>query len=248
MAHSHQRDFVRILSESLPEFFNDVRVLEIGSLDISGSVRDFFNAREYTGIDIGPGKGVDVVCEGQKYDAPDSSFDQVISCETMEHNPYWIATFKNMIRMCKPGGLVTMTCATTGRHEHGTSCTDAKSSPLTTEAGWNYYRNLTAKDFRKEIAIDESFAIHSFFSNWANYDLYFIGIKAAGNSNSLQASSIEGFKTARAAILEHLKKTNNLKIHKFRSLAAPILGDRWFDRMRRIAETVKYIGQFLKSR
>lgn len=243
MAHRRQRDFVRILSERLPEFFNGVRVLEIGSLDINGSVRDFFDAREYTGIDIGPGKGVDVVCEGQKYDAPDSSFDQVISCEAMEHNPYWVETFKNMIRMCKPGGLVTMTCATTGRREHGTSRTDAMSSPLTKKAGWNYYRNLTAKDFRKEIGIDESFATHSFFSNWASYDLYFIGIKGSGNSGPMQASSLERFKTARAAVLEHLKKAGDLKLYKFRSFAAPTLGDRWFDNMRGIIDTLKHIHE-----
>lgn len=80
MSHLSQRDYVGLVAAGLPSFFRDVKVLEIGSLNINGSVRDFFTNCQYLGIDIAPGRGVDVVCEGQRYDAPDNSFDQVISC------------------------------------------------------------------------------------------------------------------------------------------------------------------------
>lgn len=122
-------------------------MLEIGSLDINGTIRSAFDHCDYTGIDVAAGKGVDVVCEGQSYDAPDGSFDTVISCECLEHNRHWKGTFQNMIRLCKPDGLIVMSCATLGRSEHGTARSDPDASPLTVDKGWNYYRNLTPRDF-----------------------------------------------------------------------------------------------------
>ena len=149
MAHKGQQNFIQLVQASVSRFLFNKRVLEIGSLDINGSVRSHFRECSYTGIDVAAGPGVDMVCQGQDYGGPEDSFDVVISCEVMEHNPHWAETMKNMIRVCKPGGLVLMTCATLGRGEHGTARTSPNSSPLTVELGWNYYRNLTARDFKK---------------------------------------------------------------------------------------------------
>ena len=77
MAHDTQAQFIRILAEHMPEFFRDARVLEVGSLDLNGSVRRFFSNCAYTGIDVAPGKGVDIVCQGQEFRGPDGSFDHV---------------------------------------------------------------------------------------------------------------------------------------------------------------------------
>lgn len=151
-------------------------VLEIGSLDINGSVRSFFEQCNYTGLDIGPGPGVDVVCEGQKYDAPSASFDVVICCEVMEHNPFWADTLRNMMRLLKPGGFLVMSCATKGRLEHGTTRTDIGSSPHTVDQGWDYYRNLTAKDITKEVDLSE-LSSSGFATNLMNWDLYLLGVK-----------------------------------------------------------------------
>jgi len=88
MAHTEQREFIFDVKDFYPEYFDNVKVLDVGSLDINGSTREFFSNSDYTGIDIGSGKNVDIVVEGQNYDAPDESFDVVISCECFEHNPY----------------------------------------------------------------------------------------------------------------------------------------------------------------
>ena len=49
-----------------PQYFDNVEVIEIGSLDINGSVRDFYgNTPRYIGVDLAEGKGVDLVAEGQ---------------------------------------------------------------------------------------------------------------------------------------------------------------------------------------
>lgn len=176
MAHLHQRQFVAALKSRIPVYFSKNKVLEIGSLDINGSLRDFFVDCDYCGLDVGPGKGVDIVCEGQKYDAPDNTYDVVSSAECFEHNPYWLETFINMIRLCRNGGLVFFTCATEGRAEHGTSRTTMLDSPLTIQKGWDYYRNLTESDFTNNIILDDYFSHYTFEVNHESHDLYFWGI------------------------------------------------------------------------
>jgi SAM-dependent methyltransferase len=174
MAHKEQMDFVKEVKERFPDAFLNKRVLEIGSLNINGTIRKFFNNCEYVGLDLGPGKDVDVVCGGHEYGAPDNSFDVCASCECFEHNPYWKESFENMIRLCKPNGLIFMTCATTGRHEHGTDEWSPDASPYTT----HYYRNLDTKDFLKEFDMNQYFSSYEFIIQDKHlHGLFFYGIK-----------------------------------------------------------------------
>jgi SAM-dependent methyltransferase len=176
MAHPEQAAFIDSVVEQYPDFFSKSRVLEVGSLNINGTVRDAFNDCDYLGIDVAPGRGVDLVCEGQNYGCSPNLFDTVISCECFEHNPFWVETFRNMHRVCRPGGLIIVTCATTGRAEHGTSRAEPASSPLTVRKGWTYYRNLTKADFVHEFELDSLFASFEFSSNLECHDLYFVGV------------------------------------------------------------------------
>jgi len=177
MAHQQQFNYIEKLKLKFPTSFFNKKVLEVGSLNINGSIRMFFTNCEYLGIDVGPGRGVDLVCEGQSLDHPNESYDTVGSCECFEHNPHWVETFNNMVRMTKPGGLVFMTCATTGRPEHGTTRTSPADSPLTIGIGWDYYKNLTEQDFRDNIDIDSIFSEHKFEVGAPHPDLYFYGVK-----------------------------------------------------------------------
>lgn len=176
MAHQEQGEYIAKIKQKFPSAFSNGRVLEIGSLNINGTVRDYFNAKEYIGVDVGEGVGVDVVTSGHEYDNKEL-FDCCISCECFEHNPYWKETFLNMVRLCKSGGLVVFTCATTGRPEHGTERTTPQDSPLTLAKGWHYYQNLTAEDFTKDIDFSALFSQWSFDDNERACDLYFYGIK-----------------------------------------------------------------------
>lgn len=177
MAHTEQLDFIKAVKDAYGNFFRNSKVLEIGSLNINGTVRGFFEDPElYVGVDVGEGPGVDVVCEGQLYDTKER-FDCVISCECMEHNPHWQATFRNMIRLCRPGGIVIMTCATIGRAEHGTSRTTPQDSPLTVARGWDYYRNLVPSDFTDDFTLERAFRYFGFETNPQSHDLYFVGVK-----------------------------------------------------------------------
>lgn len=176
MAHPQQMEFIRSVKSFFPKYFKRKIILEIGSLDINGSVRVFFEDCLYIGLDIGPGPGVDIVGTGHEYSAPDEIFDVAISCECFEHNPYWRETFANMTRVVKPGGLVIFTCATTGRAEHGTSACNPLFSPLTVEKGWEYYSNLTEEDFNGAFDLDKRFISLNFSVNPESCDLYFWGL------------------------------------------------------------------------
>ena len=177
MAHQQQFNYIQKLKLLYPTHFFNVNVLEVGSLNINGSIRMFFSHCQYLGIDVGQGRDVDLVCEGQTLDHPDNTYYTVGSCECFEHNPYWVETFVNMHRMTKPGGLIFMTCATTGRPEHGTTRTSPIDSPLTIGKGWDYYKNLTEKDFRDNLDIDKMFSSYTFEVGSPHCDLYFYGIK-----------------------------------------------------------------------
>lgn len=172
MAHSEQFEFVQTVKDKHPEFFTNTRVLEVGSLDINGSIRQFFTDCDYTGVDLGPGPGVDVISKGEELSYDDGAFDAVVSCECFEHNDHWRETFLNMYRMTKPNGLVFFSCATTGRKEHGTRRTNPESSPYAQD----YYRNLTANDF-SDLPLSTMFTVHEFSVDMRHRDLFFVGIK-----------------------------------------------------------------------
>lgn len=169
--------FVMQTMGKYPDSFMENKVLEVGSLNINGSVRGFFfNPIEYIGCDVGSGPGVDLVCPGEELEFNDNYFDTSITTECFEHNPNWVDTFKNMHRMTRDGGLIVMTCASEGRPEHGTTRSDVGSSPLTVANSQEYYRNLNEVDFRNEFHLDTMFKSFSFEYEPYAFDLYFKGV------------------------------------------------------------------------
>ena len=86
MSHPEQREFVAEIKRTYPDLFSSKKVLEVGSLDINGSIREFFTECAYLGVDLAAGPGVDLVSRGEDLDFPDESFDVVASCECFEHN------------------------------------------------------------------------------------------------------------------------------------------------------------------
>lgn len=180
MAHRAQQRFFEQVRSRFPSRFVGASALDCGSLDINGNNRWLFAGGKYTGLDIAPGRNVDVVSKTHEYDAPDGSFDVVISGEALEHDMFYEKSLQAMLRLVRDGGLMLFTCATTGRAEHGTRRTDKRSSPLTTAVdGWSdYYKNLTEADVRAAIDIEASFSEFEFRVQGA--DLYFWGVKRSG--------------------------------------------------------------------
>lgn len=177
MAHFQQLRFVQIVKDALPEYFQNKIVLEVGSWDVNGTVRNHFSHCDYTGVDIATGPGVDLVCSGQDIGTPTDFFDTVVSCECFEHNRFWLETFVNMIRVLKPSGLCIVTCAARGRIEHGTRRRKAESSLTSLEDLPDYYKNLCRNDFERRISLDAHFASWGFVEGRYYPDLYFVGVK-----------------------------------------------------------------------
>lgn len=177
MAHPEQANFCLSVKRRYPKYFNSPDVLDIGSLDINGNNRYFFEGDyRYTGVDVGEGPNVDVVCKGHEFD-PGKKYHVVISTECFEHDQHWKDTIQNCIRLTKPGGLFLFTCATTGRHEHGTTRTTPQDSPFTHKLFNDYYMNLTENDIRQIPGFDEAFEKMEFSTHDGTKDLYFFGIK-----------------------------------------------------------------------
>lgn len=171
MSHKQQLDFVASVKEQFPEYFSGQKVVEIGSLNINGTVRSLFDSpAQYIGCDLGEGPGVDIVCTGHELPYPNGSFDVAISCECFEHDKHWKQTFQKMIDLVRDGGLVIFSCATIGRAEHGTSRTSPADAPFTND----YYCNLEEKDFEE---FKSSFKSHVFSECIWPRDLYFWGLK-----------------------------------------------------------------------
>lgn len=93
-------------------------VLEVGSLDVNGSVRGFFAPDAYTGLDMRAGPGVDIVGTADALPFESDSFDVVVSTEMLEHDPSPWLSLAEMGRVLKPGGHLLLTTRGNGFGEH----------------------------------------------------------------------------------------------------------------------------------
>jgi SAM-dependent methyltransferase len=100
------------------------RVLEVGSCNVNGSFRPIiekYGPREYIGVDIALGPGVDIKCDvidliprfGK------NSFDLVFSAELLEHVGDWRKAISSLKEVCKPGGVILITTRSFGFFYHG---------------------------------------------------------------------------------------------------------------------------------
>lgn len=85
------------------------RVLEVGSYNVNGTIRDLFRGCYYRGVDIRSGPGVDHVIVPHKLPWPAAYFDVTVSTETLEHDPLPWRTVAEMARVTAPGGSVILT-------------------------------------------------------------------------------------------------------------------------------------------
>lgn len=90
-------------------------VLEVGSLDVNGTVRPMVEGTRrpatYIGVDVVGGPGVDRVLDAvDLYETfGRDAFDVVISTEMMEHAEDWKSSLLNMVAVLRPGGVLVIT-------------------------------------------------------------------------------------------------------------------------------------------
>jgi len=113
--HAAARDYVARQVEAFGPFSS---VVEIGSRDINGGVRDLFaEAERYVGLDLHPGPGVDWHGDASRYRPPEP-VDCVVCCEVLEHTPAWSTLMQRAFEWLAPRGVLIVTTAGPGRRPH----------------------------------------------------------------------------------------------------------------------------------
>lgn len=92
------------------------KVLEVGSYEVNGGLRaEFLGRFEWTGLDLAPGPGVDVVAsDPYVYPFEDNYFDICVSSSTFEHDSFFWLTFLEVSRVLRPGGLFYINAPSNG--------------------------------------------------------------------------------------------------------------------------------------
>ena len=184
--HPEAIEFMTFVKNIKPEFFIDKRVLDVGSGDINGNNRIYFENCDYDGNDVIPANNVTIVSKTKDLPFQDNIFDTIISTECFEHDPEYNESLLKIYKMLKPNGLFCFTCASTGRAEHGTRRTSPHESYGTIgniEEMTDYYKNLTVIDIHKILDLNHCFSVWDSYYNSKSHDLYFIGIKKNHSSD-----------------------------------------------------------------
>ena len=114
--HKEVKDYLTQVKTKYHKHFKKKKVLELGSLNINGSVREFFEDCEYIGLDRREGPDVDVVGNAHEYKS--TKVDVVITTEMLEHDKYAAKSIKNGLSLLKKGGIFIGTAANTNRPAH----------------------------------------------------------------------------------------------------------------------------------
>jgi SAM-dependent methyltransferase len=90
-------------------------ILEIGSYQVEGqeaiaNLRSLFPDKEYIGLDLRPGPGVDVVGDAESLPQADGSVGTVIAMNTFEHVPRFWRAFEETYRVLRPDGALLVSC------------------------------------------------------------------------------------------------------------------------------------------
>ncbi len=145
------------------------QVLEIGSLDVCGSMRnydwlgneelwrDLLGIQKYIGIDLLEGNGVDKIMDAHDLKFKDEKFDLVLCLQMLEHDSKPSKTFKEAYRVLKKGQPMILTCA------------DENTPPHMEQA--EHYRRITRKELKGWI-LNPGFSLKEFITHDNNFFTY----------------------------------------------------------------------------
>ncbi len=123
-AMTNCKHFFDCYGDSLP-VGDGVTVVDIGSQDVNGSLRDVTPGHfKYVGVDMVPGRGVDIVLN-DPYTLPfeSESVDVVLSSSCFEHSEMFWVLFLEVLRILKPSGLFYLNVPSNGNfHRYPVDC------------------------------------------------------------------------------------------------------------------------------
>jgi SAM-dependent methyltransferase len=102
-------------------------IMDLGSQDVNGSYKPLFDRPpwRYIGIDMAPGKNVDVVLRNPYWwsEIKSNSVDVLISGQALEHIEYFWITMLEVARVLKPGGICCIIAPSGGvEHRYPVDC------------------------------------------------------------------------------------------------------------------------------
>lgn len=91
-------------------------ILEVGSLDVNGSLRQFApDGSSYVGVDLEPGKNVDIVVNsGKPFPFKNEAFELILASSVLEHDPAFWQTFLELARLLRRGGHLYINAPSNG--------------------------------------------------------------------------------------------------------------------------------------
>ena len=101
------------------------RVLDIGALDVNGSLRSVCPGEaEYIGVDFAEGPGVDVVLKDPyRLPFPHEHADIVVTSSCFEHSELFWLLFLELLRVLRPHGLLYLNAPSNGAfHRYPVDC------------------------------------------------------------------------------------------------------------------------------
>lgn len=140
-------------------------IVDLGSQDVNGSLRDHCPpGSQYVGLDMEPGRGVDLVVEpGASLPFADSSVDVVVSTSAFEHDVFFWETFLELARVIRPGGLVYINAPSNNDfHRYPLDCWRFYPDAGVALAKWAVARGVP-------VELVESFVAEPGESGWADF-------------------------------------------------------------------------------
>lgn len=124
----HQK--LQAWKKKYPKSFKKAKVLELGSLNINGSVREHFEDCEFVGIDWREGEDVDIVCFAHETLFEKNYFDVIISFSMLEHDIFWKDSLAHNLPYLKKDGLIMLNWIGKAGKKHHLECSpDGKFHP-----------------------------------------------------------------------------------------------------------------------
>lgn len=116
------------------------RGLELGALDLNGSLRTCFPTLKWTGVDLVAGRGVDTVADAADY-RDEHRYDVILCTEVAEHTRRWREIIATARYHLTPDGVFLFSCAGEGRGPH--SAVDGEAV-----RDGEFYANVDEDDLR----------------------------------------------------------------------------------------------------
>jgi SAM-dependent methyltransferase len=95
---------------SLPEPIVEVGAYQVEGQEALGNLRTLFPSREYLGIDMRPGPGVDLIANVEALPQHDSSVGTIIALSVFEHVRHFWRGFDEVRRVLRPNGVLLVSC------------------------------------------------------------------------------------------------------------------------------------------